>query len=408
MNYLPWIAGGAAALAYATRGQRAIVRGVGGLAYLHEPLAPSRQGLPTPSPRQLREVRPGLDQYLYAPVYSVDDLYTQLSHSRIPVYTPEAVAAKKRLMAPWKGRSSPAAVKRQRSAILSAGLVGFRQGGPRTLLGSSAKVEKKRKDLPVKVLTAQMFLSPPGDRSGVNLCPKAGACEAVCIIETGNLVTNPEGRPSRIARTLWFELFPQQFLAVLDREIVRFAKSARKQKKIPALRLNGTSDVKWEKFEVPQRHPTVQFYDYTKLPVKARAKRPPNYHLTYSFSEQPRSMTHALEWLKADGNVAVVVAAHNDDSLKAAKQASKAISSRQTWEGYPTLAADADDVRFMDEPGHWAVLYAKGPALRDRSGFVVRVDPMTGNRKGKALLGLANRRGYAPPRPRRRMRRRYR
>jgi len=341
-----------------------------------------------PSAAQLQRVRPGLNQILYAPVHSVDDLYDQLSHTRIPIYPPATLKEKDRLVAgrPWK--KLPVAIKRKISHLLSSTLEGFRQGSPRKLLGSSAKVEKGGKQ---GVLTAQMFLSPPGDNSGVNLCPMAGACKEICIIETGNLATNKEGRPSRISRTLWFSLFPEQFLAVLDREIASFAARAERLGKKPALRLNGTSDVLWERYDVPQRHPAVQFYDYTKLPAKARRNRPPNYHLTYSFSEDSRSMQRAREWLAEGGNVAVVIGALGDYSLKAAKQASAAVSQRTSWEGYPTLAADADDVRFWDDPGHWAVLYAKGPALRDHSGFVVRVDSLTGDRRGRSLLGLANR-----------------
>jgi len=337
-------------------------------------------------------VRPGLDQYLYAPVRSVDDLYEQLSHTRIPIYTPEAVAEKTRLVAGRKWKQVPSPTKRKVSAVLAAGLIGFRKGSKRALLGSSAKVEKGGKKT---VLTAQMFLSPPGDQSGVDLCPLSGACEKICIIETGNLATNKEGRPARIGKTLWFWLFRAQFLAALDKQIRAFVKRAKKEGKKPALRLNGTSDVLWETYGVPQRHPDVQMYDYTKLPVNARRNRPPNYHLTYSFSEDKKSMKMAREWLAAGGNVAVVVAAVGNDTLKAAKQASKAVSHRETWEGYPTLAADEDDIRFWDPKGHWAVLYAKGPALRDRSGFVVRVNPNTGARSGRSLLGLANRKGRA-------------
>lgn len=360
-----------------------------GMRFMPQKLAPSQRGLPMPTPSQLRRVAPGLDQYLYAPVHSVDDLYAQLAHTRIPVYSAAALKEKTRLVAgrPWK--KVPVKVKRQISRVLSQGLQGYRQGSPRKLLGSSAKVEKGGKQ---GVLTAQMFLSPPGDNSGVNLCPKAGACIDICIIETGNLATNKEGRPSRIARTLWFSLFPDQFLAALDKEIDAFARKAQRDGKIPALRLNGTSDIIWERFGVPQRHPNVQFYDYTKLPAKSRSNRPSNYHLTFSFSEQTDSWRQARDWLKSGGNVAVVVGAVGDSSLKSAKAAARTVSSLSRWEGHPTVAADADDVRFYDPPGAWAVLYAKGPALRDTSGFVVRVDPATGKRAGKSRLGLASRR----------------
>jgi hypothetical protein len=388
--FLPAALTFAAALTLGRRtGLLAVQEFKGGMRFMPERLAPSTRGLPMPSRAQLARVRPGLDQVLYAPVHSVDDLYAQLAHTRIPIYSKQAVTQKNKLVAGRKWKKVPSKIKRQISLILAKGLQGYRQGSPRTLLGSSTKVAQGGKR---DVLTAQMFLSPPGDQSGVNLCSMAGECANVCIIETGNLATNKEGRPARIAKTLWFHLFPEQFLAALDKNIESFVRTAQRQGKQPALRLNGTSDVLWERYGVPQRHPNVQMYDYTKLPVKARATRPSNYHLTYSFSEQPQALTRSLEWLKAGGNVAVVVAAKGSTKLKDAKQASAVVAARKIWEGYPTTSADADDIRFWDPPGHWSVLYAKGPALRDQSGFVVRVDPMTGDRRGKALLGLAARR----------------
>ena len=42
--------------------------------------------------------------------------------------------------------------------------------------------------------------------------------------------------------------------------------------------------------------------------------------------------------------------------------------------GFATVDADVTDARFLDPPSTWNVLYAKGPAAWDVSGFVVRVD----------------------------------
>ena len=49
-------------------------------------------------------------------------------------------------------------------------------------------------------------------------------------------------------------------------------------------------------------------------------------------------------------------------------------STRQWIDGFATVDADVTDARFLDPPSTWNVLYAKGPAAWDVSGFVVRVD----------------------------------
>ena len=49
-------------------------------------------------------------------------------------------------------------------------------------------------------------------------------------------------------------------------------------------------------------------------------------------------------------------------------------STRSWIGGFTTIDADVTDARFLDPPATWNVLYAKGPAAWDVSGFVVRVD----------------------------------
>tara|TARA_R100000482_G_C5050053_1_gene112307 strand:- start:6 stop:584 length:579 start_codon:yes stop_codon:yes gene_type:complete len=177
---------------------------------------------------------------------------------------------------------------------------------------------------------------------------------------------------ARIAKTLWFMLYQEHFLRRLNKEITGHTMTAEALGMRAAVRLNGSSDIKWEAHGVPQAHPDVQFYDYTKLPAKARAKAPANYRLTFSLSERADSMGHALEWLDAGGNVAVVVAGESTKA-KDAKAAAAGIVEAGEFKGYPAIDGDETDIRFDDPPGAWVVLYAKGGALKDTSGFVVRI-----------------------------------
>ena len=251
-----------------------------------------------------------------------------------------------------------------------------KSGRPRNILGTSVKVEKGEAQ---GVLTAVAYLSP-GREAGVNMCPMAAGCEPGCLGTTTGRLRMDLATRARISKTLWFMLYRDRFLRRLHWEITGHAMTAEALGMIPAIRLNGSSDIAWERHGVPQAHPDVQFYDYTKLPAKSRADAPDNYRLTFSLSERADSQGHALQWLDAGGNVAVVVAGKSA-KVKDAKAAAASIIERgdlTVWDGgqfhtYPAIDGDLTDIRFDDPPGAWVVLYAKGGALHDTSGFVVRI-----------------------------------
>ena len=98
----------------------------------------------------------------------------------------------------------------------------------------------------------------------------------------------------------------------------------------------------------------VQFYDYTKI---AKRKSLPNYNLTWSYSEADPRYTAMMPQARANGmNVAVVF---RDKKFP------------KTFRGLPVISGDDDDLRFTDPKDHIIALYAKGPAKKDTSGFVI-------------------------------------
>ena len=169
---------------------------------------------------------------------------------------------------------------------------------------------------------------------------------------------------------MFFQLYQDRFLAQYNDEIEKHARRAQRADMIPAYRGNGSTDIRWEKYGIPQAHPDKQFYDYTKHTAKARADRPDNYHLTFSVSERANSLDMAREWLDAGANAAIVVAGQSSKIADAKRAAARLIQSG--FMGYPCIDGDETDIRFDDPPGHWVVLYAKGAALHDRTGFVHR------------------------------------
>jgi hypothetical protein len=216
-----------------------------------------------------------------------------------------------------------------------------------------------------------LYLSA-SDRAGINTCPWAGECVALCLgFNTGRLVYK-QNQKAQVFKTLWFHFDLEGFIARLTHEIARAELQAMAKGMQCAIRLNGASDILWERWIDMASMPNVQFYDYTKARLSTRAHRAPNYHLTFSLDEKHNSMPWAREWLAHGSNVAVVVAGQTD-TLRDAKLAAASLIGSE-WHGYPVLDGDETDVRFYDEPGHWVALYAKGSkALTDRSGFVQRI-----------------------------------
>ena len=56
----------------------------------------------------------------------------------------------------------------------------------------------------------------------------------------------------------------------------------------PCIRLNGTTDIRWELILIDGKNifelfPDVQWYDYTKIPNR-KVSHLDNYHLTWSYS----------------------------------------------------------------------------------------------------------------------------
>jgi hypothetical protein len=205
----------------------------------------------------------------------------------------------------------------------------------------------------------------PADVSGYNTCPKATAgCKAACLNTAGRGGMFKRGESTNVIqearkrKTRFFFENRGAFLAILKDDIRKAIKQAEKKGLIPVFRLNGTSDIAWEKYGVIQEFPNVQFYDYTAI-LGRKVSNLTNYHLTFSKKE---SNDMDVRLAASNGmNVAVVF------STKKGKEMPSKYIGRQVFNG------DDSDLRFLDPKGVVVGLYAKGKAKKDFSGFVVQV-----------------------------------
>jgi len=188
----------------------------------------------------------------------------------------------------------------------------------KSLLGVNPKTEKS------EIETRILHLSP-AESSGVNVCPGAKNCKAICLHFAGNPAYMNTKQAARIRRTLAFSADNQRFGLLL---ILAILYACNKQDDgILAVRLNGTSDIMWENLDltitpefstfchikfgalVPigkrnifeifnfMRDNTgenVIFYDYTKVKHNWAECKRLGYHLTFSFDGHDNKQNHKI------------------------------------------------------------------------------------------------------------------
>ena len=186
-----------------------------------------------------------------------------------------------------------------------------------------------------------------------NTCPHAGACAGLCLVDSGQMGTAIGAQRAGYFKTWFFYLYPLCFLRQLVTELIKESKASKKLGTSLYARLNGTSDIAWEKYI--RMDALVEycnnnngdmggFYDYTKYPIQdvysenlGRVTKvgrmtagnwqkqggcPITYDLTFSLSEQllasggcglpfvdhqKEATIQALDWIRAGFRVAVVV-----------------------------------------------------------------------------------------------------
>ena len=202
----------------------------------------------------------------------------------------------------------------------------------------------------------------PSNVSGHNTCPKATAgCKEACLNTAGRGGMFKRGettnviQQARIRKTKMFFENREQFLVDLADDIRKAIKQSEKKGLIPVFRLNGTSDISWEKYGIIEQFPEVQFYDYTKI-LGRKVSHLKNYHLTFSAADG--NDTDVLKAIEQGMNVATVFGLRKSQPMP------------ETYNGRMVFNGDDSDLRFRDPKNVVVGLYAKGKAKKDTSGFV--------------------------------------
>lgn len=220
----------------------------------------------------------------------------------------------------------------------------------------------------------------PHKSSGVgNVCSHAAHCIDSCLDHQG--MGSFGGIPgftihaSRIARTVLWYRERQYFLDTLHKEIALWKIKAECAGKKLCFRPNTFSDIAWEKHGVPQAHPDIQWYDYTKNPRRVGAVLD-NYWVTFSRdSVKDDALCAAL--VNSGKNVAVVFDDGRSTSTRNLHGPGKSLPSM--WNGLPVFSGDDTDARWTDPRGVVVGLVLKAASNDQRnkaleSGFAVQVE----------------------------------
>ena len=230
---------------------------------------------------------------------------------------------------------------------------------PTNLLSTeNAKTSKGEK---LGITTYISYLAPHTQNSkGVNLCPHASkGCAKACLFQSGSARFDSV-QEGKINKTEFFLADRKAYMDKLYNELERAERlhgaiegdkqykkngiDVLRYKKF-AVRLNGTSDIAFEKLKVKddknimELFPNIQFYDYTKNPKRMykylNKELPSNYHLTFSRSED--NDKECMDILAKGGNVAIVFGVKNVNDFPT------------EYKGYRVINGDETDLRFLDD-----------------------------------------------------------
>ena len=223
------------------------------------------------------------------------------------------------------------------------------------------------------VKTAILYLAPYKQNSkGINLCSHASeGCAKACLFGSG-AARFTHVQNGKMNKTEYYLADRKSFMLQLKFEIERIVRLHSAKWDI-AIRLNGTSDIPFEKIKIIDNKnifelfPSVQFYDYTKNHLRFNKVLPSNYHLTFSRSENNHAKS--LELLKRGFNVAVVFGLTKFQPLP------------KTYMGFEVINGDENDLRFLDKQNvvvglHYKNLTgagSKGKNDYSENDFIVKV-----------------------------------
>jgi hypothetical protein len=249
--------------------------------------------------------------------------------------------------------------------------VGYKESSAAILTSGAAQYKLSKNSLPSfgMMLTPEKGIMSPSLRdvrdafefSGAwNLCPLASlGCAAACLSRSGQSGM-PAQQRAQAVRTAFMLAYPREAGLIVGAEI----RAALKRYGAINLRLNTTSDIRWELISPDMisvlTSKGVNLYDYTAWSPADR-KPSADYSLTYSAKEPTHTSDEYLKGiLSSGGTVAMPFTTARGEALP------------EVWHGFTVIDGDESDERRLDPAGVVVGLRAKGHEWKkdNSAGFI--------------------------------------
>ncbi|QDP44670.1 hypothetical protein SEA_NOTHINGSPECIAL_86 [Mycobacterium phage NothingSpecial] len=249
--------------------------------------------------------------------------------------------------------------------------VGYKRSAAALLTSGASQQKLSKNSLPSfgLMLTPERGLMAPSLRDvrdafgltgAFNLCPMASkGCAAACLSRSGQSGM-PAQQRAQAVRTAFLLSHPVLAGLLIGAEI----RTALRRHGRINLRLNTTSDIRWELIAPDMvtklSSAGVLMYDYTAWSPSDRSESS-EYSLTYSAKEPSHTSDEYLQGILADGgNVAMPFDTARGQALP------------ETWQGFRVIDGDESDERRNDPRGVVVGLRAKGHEWKkdNTAGFI--------------------------------------
>jgi hypothetical protein len=265
----------------------------------------------------------------------------------------------------------------------------------RPLLSANSKLKKAAG----RYRAIGLAMAPWKFAGGGNLCAMASAgCISACNGLWAGMNVTTSTRFALIGRARLYLEFRALFLRKLMAELEAFERLCIRTGRIPAVRLNVSTDIPWEKI-APQIFTTrrrCRFYDYTAYTPDARRNLPANYQLCHSWKEHT-TFAYVESVLSAGRNIVVpfdsayAPARHLFGALPAIVIFRDRSTGRELSIG--TVNGDRHDIRRTQTDGAGVVVALHGKSGRGKVSAAVDSGFMRHHAEGAQLRRRTIKRG---------------
>ena len=257
----------------------------------------------------------------------------------------------------------------------------------RPLLSANSKLKKAAG----RYRAIGLAMAPWKFAGGGNLCAMASAgCVSACNGLWAGMNVTTSTRFALIGRARLYLEFRALFLEKLTAELARFEALCLRTGRIPAVRLNVSTDIPWEKVapQIFAERRRTKFYDYTAYSVDARRILPPNYQLCHSWKEHT-TFSYVAAVIDAGRNIVVPFdsAYAPARGLFGALPAAVVFVDRETGREIvvDTVNGDRHDIRRRETDGAGLVVALHGKSGRSKVSAAVDSGFMRHHAEGSTL-----------------------